>query len=108
MRQAATAIAAYHEIEPTLAARQQFVRELLAGFHLRHHDWPTANELLRYAVTSFPAAASFDVNSIRPRLFELEVQGYVQHGPKRACGITGKTVWTWIASTPQPQLALRW
>lgn len=96
-----TALDARRALEPTLSQRQQFVRAQLVAFHAQYACWPTALELLRL-VTSQQAYRHFDVNSIRPRLFELEEQGYVAHGVKRPCAVSGKRVYTWVATTPTP------
>jgi len=98
--QASTAIAVFHEdIRPTLSARQQFVMsELVAFISLRRHS-PTSSELLKF-VTDWKLGR-FDVNSIRPRLTELEALGLVRHGVQRACGVTGKTCMTWEPATPE-------
>jgi hypothetical protein len=101
-RLAPTAIAAYREIQPTLCARQCFVRSLLEAFHAEYDTWPTAKELLRFPVARYVEARAIDPNSVRPRLFELHEQGYVAHGPKRRCCVTGKTVVTWQVATPRP------
>src|SRR6266850_743503 len=101
MRQAPTAIAAYRDLEPTLRGRQRFVRALVATFRDEYDVWPTAKELLRFAVARYPEAQHFDPNSVRPRLFELHEQGWMEHGPKRRCSVTGKTVITWRSSTPR-------
>lgn len=102
VRQAPTAIATYHVLEPTLRGRQLFVRSLLDAFRDEYGIWPTAKELLWFAVAGYPEARHFDPNSVRPRLFELHEQGWVAHGPKRTCSVTGKTVITWMSATPRP------
>lgn len=99
-RQAETAIAAYRDLEPVLNERQQQVRRLLAEFQAKYDCWPTALELLRYATATYAACRNFDVNSIRPRLFELHEQGYVAHGAKRKCVVSDKRVYTWVATRP--------
>jgi hypothetical protein len=99
VNQADTAIQSYRQIEPTLADRQQFVRDLVERYSVVFHHAPTGLELLRYASGLYPDR-SFDVNTIRPRLFELEQQGWVQKGKKRECSISRKTVYTWKLSRP--------
>lgn len=101
-RQPDTAIAARRAIEPTLPARQRFIREQLAQYRDRYGCWPTALELLRFITGTIAACQHFDVNSVRPRLFELEEQGYAGHGVKRACAISGKVVYTWVVTEPTP------
>ena len=102
MRQARTAIDVYRQdIEPTLHGRQLFVREQLEQFIDHFHIEPTALELVRFVASQFPQR-QIDVNTIRPRLFEMEQQGWVQHGPKRSCSVSAKTVYTWQLSRPQP------
>lgn len=101
-RQPDTAIASYRDVSQTLGERQRLVRELLTECRDRYGCWPTSLELLRYAVATREQCRRFDVNAIRPRLFELHEQGYVVHGVKRTCTVSGKRVYTWIATTPQP------
>ncbi len=98
--QAETAIAAYRDLADVLNERQQLVRGLLREYHAAYDCWPTALELLRYATATYDTCRSFDVNSIRPRLFELHEQGYAGHGVKRPCAVSGKTVYTWVATQP--------
>lgn len=101
MKQAPTAIAVYHELEPTLGKRQIFIREQLEAFLVEYEQAPTALELLRFIAARFPLR-QFDCNSVRPRLNEPEKFGWVAHGKKRLCTVTGKKVWTWTLSTPKP------
>ena len=91
MKQADTAIAAYRDLAPTLNERQSTVRGLLREFRDQYGTWPTGLELLR-----------FDVNSIRPRLFELNAIGYAAKGPKRICAVSGKRVYTWVITAAAP------
>lgn len=102
MRQADTAIAAHRALVPALRERQSIVRQLLREFRTRYETWPTSLELLRYATSTHVLCRNYDVNSIRPRLHELEAQGYVAKGPKRLCSITRKKVYTWLVATPAP------
>ncbi len=99
-RQAETAIAAYRDLADVLSERQQLVRRLLVEYHARYECWPTGLELLRYATATHDTCRRFDVNSIRPRLFELHAQGYAAHGVKRECVVSGKRVYTWVATQP--------
>lgn len=99
--QPSTAIAARRAIEPTLSVRQAFVREQLGHYRARYGCWPTGLELLRFIVATVQSAGHFDVNSVRPRLHELEAQGYVGHGVKRVCAVSGKVVYTWVVTEPQ-------
>lgn len=101
-RQPETAINARRAIEPTLTTRQTFIREQLGHYRTRYGCWPTGLELLRFIVATVTSAGHFDVNSVRPRLFELEEQGYVGHGVKRTCAISGKVVYTWLVTEPKP------
>lgn len=101
MKQAETAIDAYRSLEASLSARQTLVRQLLRNFRDAYETWPTGLELLRYATATMPGRV-FDVNSIRPRLCELEAQGFVAKGPKRACALSGKRVSTWLVTQPVP------
>lgn len=95
MKQALTAVQVYRQdIEPDLARRQQFVKEELAAFYRMRQQWPTGRELLRFTTARYPAG-QFDVNSIRPRLFELRDQGWVTSYDKRTCLVSGKTVFVW-------------
>jgi hypothetical protein len=104
MKQASTAIAVYHEsIEPTLQARQVFVREQLVQFIQQVGLHPTALELLRFIASQHPQHR-FDANSVRPRLTEMHAQGWVEHSGKRTCAVTGKLVLTWRPSTPRVPL----
>ena len=99
MRQAETAATVYHQdIKPTLTDRQQFVRQELTAFILARHYGPTGLELLRFMNHRYQDRY-FDVNSVRPRLNELEAIGSVRHGVKRRCDISGKTVLTWVLAT---------
>lgn len=100
-RQTDTAIAVYRELEPTLSPRQAFVRVLLRQFRDAYGAWPTAKELLRYATATYAECKQFDPNSIRPRLFELNEQGYAAKGPTRRCAVTAKVVYTWVLTRPQ-------
>lgn len=105
MKQALTAVQVYRQdIEPDLARRQQFVKEELAAFHRMTKKWPTALELLRFAVQRqiiefgermAPGPNTYDVNTIRPRLTELWEQGWVSRDDKRTCSVSGKTVFVW-------------
>ena len=101
-RQPDTAIGAYRDLEATLSDRQVVVRRLLREYRDRYDCWPTALELLRYAVATHAPGAQWDVNAIRPRLFELHEQGYAAHGVKRPCTLSGKRVYTWVAIEPVP------
>lgn len=102
MRQAETAATVYHQdIKPTLNERQQFVRDELAAFIQAKHYAPTALELLQI-MHDRHQTRYFDVNSVRPRLHELEAMGSVRHGVKRRCDISGKKVLTWVLSTGKP------
>lgn len=102
MKQAATASAVYRDdILPSLPQRQAFVREQLRLFLARKFYAPTAMELLQFVSARHPDRR-FDVNSIRPRLCELEVIGWVRHAGQRNCSVTKKTVLTWEVSTPAP------
>lgn len=99
MRQAETAATVYREdIKPTLTDRQQFVRQELAAFIQAKHYAPTALELLRL-MHQRHQDRYFDVNSVRPRLNELEAIGSVRHGVKRRCDVSGKTVLTWVLAS---------
>lgn len=100
-RQPDTAIAARRAIEPTLTTRQAFIREQLGHYRTRYGCWPTGLELLRFITATVASCRHFDVNSVRPRLFELAEQGYVGHGVKRACAVSGKVVYTWVVTEPQ-------
>lgn len=98
-----TAIAAYRAVSETLSERQAFVRVLLREFRAAYGTWPTANELLRYARTTHEACRHWDVNSVRPRLSEMVVQGDVGTLPKRRCAVTGKVVSVFITvDRPSP------
>ena len=66
MRQAETAIAARRAVEPTLPARQAFIREQLGHYRQRYGCWPTGLELLRFITATVATARHFDVNSARP------------------------------------------
>lgn len=102
MRQADTAKAVYHQdIEPTLHGRQLFVRQQLVAFLDQYKQEPTAKELLVFIASRFPQR-EFDLNSVRPRLTEMEEQGWVCHAGKRLCTVTNKRVYTWGPSTPKP------
>lgn len=101
-RQPDTAIAARRAIEPTLTTRQTFIREQLAHYRTRYGCWPTGLELLRFITSTVESSRHFDVNSVRPRLHELEAHGYVGHGVKRACAVSGKVVYTWVITEPTP------
>lgn len=101
MRQVSTAIAVYHQdIQPSLHGRQLFVRQELDAFIQQYDQAPTALELLRF-VASRHLERHFDPNSVRPRLTEMWEQGWVAHGSKRECSISGKTVFTWVLSKPR-------
>lgn len=76
--------------------RQAKVRALLREFRATYGTWPTANELLRFARTTHPECAAWDVNSVRPRLTEMVVQGDVGELPYRRCAVTGKRVTAYI------------
>lgn len=102
MKQADTAIASYRDLVPMLSERQSTVRGLLREFREQYGTWPTARELLRFATTTHVVCRGFDVNSIRPRLFELNEIGYVAKGPKRECAVSRKTVYTWLVTAPAP------
>jgi len=99
-RQPSTAIAARRAIEDSLTARQVFIRTQLGLYRERYGCWPTGLELLRFIVATVPSCGYFDVNSVRPRLHELAEQGYVGHGVKRACAVSGKVVMTWVVTEP--------
>lgn len=102
MKQAETAKAVYRQdIQPTLHGRQLFVRQQLETFLVEYSQAPTALELVRFVGSKFPQRL-VDVNTIRPRLFEMEQQGWVGHGEKRLCTISGKKVYTWEPTTPKP------
>ena len=102
MRQAETAATVYRaDIKPTLTDRQQFVRHELAQFVVSLHYGPTALELLQFMHGRYPDRY-FDVNSVRPRLNELEAIGSVRHGVKRRCDVSGKTVLTWVLASGKP------
>lgn len=104
MKQAKTAVDVYRaDIEPTLHGRQLFVRQQLEAFIAEYSQAPTALELVRFVASKFPQRM-VDVNTIRPRLFEMEQQGWVEHGEKRQCAISGKKVYTWEPSTPRVPL----
>lgn len=103
MKQAPTAAAVYRDISQTLGERQARVRTLLREFRAAFETWPTANELLRFARTTHRDCAAWDVNSIRPRLTEMVVQGDVAELPKRRCAVTGKQVTVYITvDRPRP------
>lgn len=102
MKQAATAAAVYRkDIEPTLDARQRFVRAYLQEYIELHREAPTGQELVRFIRMKCPHQL-IDVNTVRPRCTEMEELGMVKHGNKRRCRISGKTVYTWELSTPRP------
>lgn len=97
-----TSAQVFHEdIEPTLHGRQLFVRQQLEAFIAEYSQAPTALELVRFVAATFPQR-QVDVNTIRPRLFEMEQQGFVGHAAKRKCTISGKTSYTWEPTTPKP------
>jgi len=101
MHQAQTSVAHYHaEVLPTLKRRQTFVRQQLVRFVDRYHFHPTSAELLRFVQAT--NMGHYDVNTIRPRLCELEASGWVRHGVKRSCAVTKATALTWVPSSPQP------
>lgn len=103
MRQASTAIEHFHtQIEPVLPAKQQWVRDQLAAFIRLEQYEPTARELLRWVASHQARPDSVDVNTIRPRLTEMEAIGWVAHAGKRVCQVTGATVHTWCLATPRP------
>jgi len=87
---------AHREIAATLSRRQGEVRVLLQEYRAAHHDGPTAAELLAFARRMHPAYACWDVNSVRPRLTEMQATHEVTTGEKRRCAITGKLAYTWV------------
>lgn len=101
MKQAATAVACYRELQPSLHGRQLFVRQQLEAFIDHYKQEPTAKELLVFVASRFPQK-DFDLNSVRPRLTEMHEQGWVCHAGKRLCTVTNKRVYTWGLSTPKP------
>ena len=88
-----TTLQAYAALEPSLAQRQQAVLVALDAYHRAWRTWPTARELLRFMVDRDPSVG--DINSVRPRLTELDDTGAVLKIGKRPCSVTGKTVYTW-------------
>lgn len=104
MKQARTAIDVYHrDILPTLEARQLFVRQYLQDYIQSFRHAPTGLELVRFIREACPDQL-IDVNTVRPRCTEMEAVGWVKHGPKRRCLVSGKNVWTWELSTPRVSL----
>lgn len=102
MKQAPTAARVFRsEIEPTLALRHRFVREQLQAFVGEHHYGPTALELLLF-IAQHHRRLRYDVNTVRPRLTEMEKLGWVRHGAERRCDVSAKTVMTWLPANPQP------
>lgn len=100
MKQADTARAVYHrDIEPTLEARQKFVRDHLRAYLEEYAQAPTGLELLAFAQRRCPTQR-LDVNTIRPRLTELHDRGLVRMGEKRRCRESGKRVFTWELAEP--------
>lgn len=103
MRQAHTAATVYREdIKPTLESRQRFVRGYLQDYIEQYRTAPTGLELVQYIQQKHPHQL-IDVNTVRPRMTEMEAEGWVKHGEKRRCSISCKTVYTWQLSTPAPQ-----
>ena len=87
-----TSIAVYRDdIVPTLPRREALV---LAG--LTDRAPMTAYELFRsMEADGLADDGLFDLNSVRPRLTALVDRGLVEKGEKRACTVTGKTVYTY-------------
>jgi hypothetical protein len=46
-----------------------------------------------------------DVNTVRPRITEMEAAGWVKRGEKRRCTVSAKRVFTWELATPRPAAA---
>jgi len=102
-RQRQTARAQYHrqraideekQVEGRRAeTRCQQVLRLLAAYWNAKNESPTALELLEWGRQR--GERLFDVNSIRPRLFELVETGLVEARGKRRCRISGVMVHTW-------------
>lgn len=102
MKQAQTAAAVYHtDIVPTLEARQRFVRGYLKDYLETYRSAPTGLELVQFIQRKCPHVL-IDVNTVRPRMTEMEAVGWVKHGEKRRCTISAKKVFTWQLSTPRP------
>jgi len=72
--------------------RGQVLRILAAYFNEKQVS-PTALELLNWSLAR--GEKFFDVNSLRPRLTELENAGLIATGPARKCAISGKVAHTW-------------
>ena len=87
-RVADTSAIAYREIAPTLGPRQAVVLE-----HLRRLCVPPTAYELFHEMHDIDRAR--DLNSVRPRLTELQDLGLVERIDKRACSVTGKLAWTW-------------
>jgi len=94
-----TSLAALADIRRDQGRRDTFVLAGLKRYRRDRGADPTGYELLRFLQVERP---HYDLNSIRPRLTELEDAGRVVKGDKRRCSVTQKTVYTWAAVSPSP------
>lgn len=102
-RQRQTARAQYHrqraideekQVEGHQAeTRCQQVLRILAAYWNAKNESPTALELLEFGRQR--GERLFDVNSIRPRLFELVETNLIEARGKRKCRVSGVMVHTW-------------
>lgn len=100
-RQRSTARAVYRQqravdtakAEAGHETRQGQALRCLSAYWNRYQASPTALELLSWAKTR--GENLFDVNSLRPRLTALVDAGVVETAAKRACTVSGQTVYTW-------------
>lgn len=90
-----TSHAAYSGLRGGLPRRERQVWDALAACRRA----PTAYELTDAMQR---AGVAFDLNSVRPRLTALHEKGHVRRCGKRACGVTGKRVYTWAVIAGHP------
>lgn len=97
----ATSAESYREIVKTISQREQIVLHALQTWT---GDAPTAYELFNALMKT---GLVYDLNSVRPRLTELEARGLVEHGDKRTCRISGKSALTWRIAHPTSRRAMQ-
>jgi len=86
-----TSIDAYRQLVQSLPSRELAVLNALRA----QAEPPSAYELFQWMAAR---GIVFDLNSVRPRLTELQERHYVERAAKRRCRVTGRTVYTWKAA----------
>jgi hypothetical protein len=81
-------------IRPRMAELLAKTYAALKEYEALTECYPTSGELTAWLVEK---GRAFDVNTVRPDLTRLKQAGRVRVAGKRACGVSGRKCFVWVA-----------